>query len=67
MVMIEMSGQERKIEAFIEMIRPFGIVELVRTGRIAMVRGEAASRESPTADVAKPQAAFRHFSLTTNH
>jgi acetolactate synthase I/III small subunit len=39
MVMIEMSGQEQKIEAFIEMMRPFGIVELVRTGRIAMVRG----------------------------
>jgi acetolactate synthase I/III small subunit len=39
MVMIEMSGQERKIEAFIEMMRPFGIVELVRTGRIAMLRG----------------------------
>ena len=41
MVMIEMSGQERKIEAFIEMIRPFGIIELVRTGRIAMVRGKS--------------------------
>jgi acetolactate synthase-1/3 small subunit len=39
-VMIEMSGQEQKIEAFIEMMRPFGIVELVRTGRIAMVRGK---------------------------
>ena len=39
MVMIEMSGQEQKIEAFIEMMRPFGIVELVRTGRIAMTRG----------------------------
>ena len=39
MVMIEISGQERKIEAFIEMMRPFGIIELVRTGRIAMVRG----------------------------
>jgi acetolactate synthase I/III small subunit len=41
MVMIEMSGQERKIEAFIEMMRPFGIIELVRTGRIAMVRGKS--------------------------
>ncbi len=40
MVMIEISGQERKIEAFIEMMRPFGIIELVRTGRIAMVRGK---------------------------
>jgi acetolactate synthase-1/3 small subunit len=41
LVIIEISGQERKIEAFIEMMRPFGIVELVRTGRIAMVRGSA--------------------------
>jgi acetolactate synthase I/III small subunit len=40
MVIIEISGQERKIEAFIEMMRPFGIIELVRTGRIAMVRGD---------------------------
>jgi acetolactate synthase I/III small subunit len=39
MVMIAISGQEGKIEAFIEMVRPFGIIELVRTGRIAMVRG----------------------------
>ncbi|MGC4002985.1 MAG: acetolactate synthase small subunit [Pirellulales bacterium] len=38
-VVIEISGQERKIEAFIDLMRPFGIVELVRTGRIAMVRG----------------------------
>jgi len=37
-VMIEISGQEKKILAFIELMRPFGIVELVRTGRIAMVR-----------------------------
>jgi acetolactate synthase-1/3 small subunit len=39
MVMIEISGEEQKLEAFIEMMRPFGIVELVRTGRIAMARG----------------------------
>jgi acetolactate synthase I/III small subunit len=38
-VMIEISGQEKKIEAFIELMRPFGISEVVRTGRIAMVRG----------------------------
>jgi acetolactate synthase-1/3 small subunit len=37
-VMIEISGRENKIEAFIERMRPFGITELVRTGRIAMVR-----------------------------
>ncbi len=39
MVMIEISGKEQKIEAFIELMRPFGIIELVRSGRIAMVRG----------------------------
>ncbi|MBX3427446.1 MAG: acetolactate synthase small subunit [Pirellulales bacterium] len=38
-IMIEISGQEKKIEAFIDLMRPYGIVELVRTGRIAMVRG----------------------------
>jgi len=41
MVIIEISGQEKKIEAFVEMMRPFGIIELSRTGRIAMVRGSA--------------------------
>ncbi len=38
-VVVEISGPERKIEAFIELMRPFGISELVRTGRIAIVRG----------------------------
>ena len=38
-IMVEISGQERKIEAFIELMRPYGILELARTGRIALVRG----------------------------
>ena len=38
-MIIEIAGQEGKVEAFIEMIRPFGIIELARTGRIALVRG----------------------------
>ena len=38
--MIEISGQEKKIEAFIEQVRPYGIHELARTGRIALVRGD---------------------------
>lgn len=40
-VMAEISGTEGKVEAFIELMRPYGILELVRTGRIALVRGEA--------------------------
>ena len=31
--------------AFIEMVRPFGIIELARTGRIAMVRSNQADEE----------------------
>ena len=37
-VMIEISGREGKVQAFIDRMRPFGIIDLVRTGRIAMVR-----------------------------
>ncbi|MGP0062576.1 MAG: acetolactate synthase small subunit [Isosphaeraceae bacterium] len=39
-LMIEISGQEKKIEAFIEQVRPYGIREVARTGRIALVRGD---------------------------
>ena len=40
-VMVEISGPERKIEAFIDLMRPYGIMELVRTGRIALLRSDA--------------------------
>lgn len=40
-MMVEISGRESKIEAFINSMRPFGITELVRTGRIAMIRSDA--------------------------
>jgi acetolactate synthase-1/3 small subunit len=46
-VMIEISGQERKIEAFIDVMRPFGIIELVRTGRIALLRSPVSSSTLP--------------------
>ena len=52
MLMIEIAGQERKIESFIELMRPFGIIEMVRTGRIAMVRGA-----TPQTPDGSPQAA----------
>lgn len=37
-VMVEISGPEAKIEAFIEACQPYGIKNLVRTGTIAMSR-----------------------------
>lgn len=39
-VMIEIAGRESKLEAFVERMRPYGIVDLVRTGRIALVRSD---------------------------
>jgi acetolactate synthase-1/3 small subunit len=37
---IEIAGPEKKTEAFIDLLRPYGIREVVRTGRIAIARGE---------------------------
>lgn len=37
-VMVELSGTESKLNAFIDLMRPCGILELVRTGRIALSR-----------------------------
>lgn len=45
-LMVEISGQEGKIEAFIELMRPYGIIELARTGRIALVRGTPLREET---------------------
>lgn len=50
-VMIELSGRESKIEAFIDRMRTFGIIELVRTGRIAMVRSKTGNNEGETGPV----------------
>ena len=38
---IEITGTDDKIEAFERMIRPFGLIELVRTGEIAVSRGRS--------------------------
>lgn len=44
-LMVEIGGQENKIEAFIDLMRPYGILELARTGRIALVRGVPGRKE----------------------
>jgi acetolactate synthase-1/3 small subunit len=40
-VTIEITGTDDKIEAFERMIRPFGLIEMVRTGEIAVSRGRS--------------------------
>ena len=37
-VVIEVTGDEDKIKSFIKKMKPFGLIEIVRTGRIAMGR-----------------------------
>ena len=40
---VEITGTEDKVDSLIDMLQPFGIRELTRTGRVAMVRGSAHS------------------------
>jgi acetolactate synthase-1/3 small subunit len=39
-LIIEMTGTRDKVSAFMDLIKPFGVVELMRTGRLAMGRGK---------------------------
>ena len=36
---VEVTGAEEKIQAILELLRPMGILEIVRTGKVAMHRG----------------------------
>ena len=45
-LMIEITGTEDKIDSLIELLRRFGIKEIVRTGRVAMMRGAAGRHQS---------------------
>ena len=42
-VTVEVTGTDDKIEAFEQMVRPFGLIEMVRTGEIAVSRGRSAT------------------------
>lgn len=38
-LVVELSGPENKVNAMVDLMRPFGIKEMVRSGRIALSRG----------------------------
>jgi acetolactate synthase I/III small subunit len=41
-MIVEVTGEPSQVERFLEVVRPFGIKEMMRTGRIAMIRGSQA-------------------------
>lgn len=47
-VVVEVTGDQGKVQAIIDLLRPYGIREIVRTGKIAIARG-AKSQSAPTA------------------
>ena len=46
-LVVEITGTEEKIESLCEVLRPFGILEMVRTGRVAMTRGSEVPSVNP--------------------
>jgi acetolactate synthase-1/3 small subunit len=44
-VIVEIAGDKEKVDGLVDLLRPRGIVEMVRTGKIAMVRGGSEGAE----------------------
>ena len=40
-VIIEVTGDEDKVDSFLQLLKPFGVREIMRTGRIAILRGSS--------------------------
>jgi acetolactate synthase-1/3 small subunit len=49
-IVVEATGTEDKIDAIVAMLKPYGLKELVRTGRVAMTRGGATTVLAPSDD-----------------
>lgn len=45
---VELTASPEKVDRFVELLRPFGIQEMVRTGRVAMVRGAVSNGTAVT-------------------
>ncbi|MBI4608525.1 MAG: acetolactate synthase small subunit [Candidatus Rokubacteria bacterium] len=54
---LEATGDEQKIDAIVELLRPFGIQELVRTGKVAIARGSKARVRRSEEKLGKAKAA----------
>jgi acetolactate synthase I/III small subunit len=54
-LIIESTGTEDKIEGLLDVLRPFGILEMVRTGIVAMRRGTPTLAANPPRVAAQPR------------
>jgi acetolactate synthase I/III small subunit len=52
---LEATGDEEKLEALIELLRPMGIQELVRTGKVAITRGPKTRTRRPADTPRRPR------------
>jgi acetolactate synthase-1/3 small subunit len=56
-LIIEITGGEDKIDGLLEVLRPYGVLEMVRTGIVAMRRGGKCSSVVSTANTLAQMAA----------
>jgi acetolactate synthase-1/3 small subunit len=53
-LVVEICASEAKVDGLLEVLRPYGVLEMVRTGRVAMDRGSAAEAPREVAAEAEP-------------
>ena len=53
-VIVEVTGDQEKVDGLLELLRPRGILEMVRTGKVAMVRGISASNGNGSGHQGQP-------------
>jgi acetolactate synthase-1/3 small subunit len=54
-MIVEITGSEDKVDGLVDVLRPYGILEMTRTGRVAMSRGSMeSSTAAPTETAAEP-------------